>query len=51
MQEAEAVWHEWNPLIWGIIKKRGVSGGHFFRSGDARYLGGVQALDIASSSP
>jgi len=34
MQEAEAVWHEWNPLIWGVIRKRGVFGGRFHRSGD-----------------
>jgi len=34
-QEAEAVWHDWNPLIWRIIKKRGVFGGHFPASGDA----------------
>jgi len=22
MQEAEAVWHDWNPFIWRVIKKR-----------------------------
>jgi tRNA(adenine34) deaminase len=21
--EAEHVWHNWNPLVWGIIKRRG----------------------------
>jgi tRNA(adenine34) deaminase len=25
--EAEAVWHDWNPLIWKIIKLRGCLGG------------------------
>jgi hypothetical protein len=33
MQEAEAVWREWNPLIWGAIRKRGVFGGHFVDRG------------------
>lgn len=23
-QEAERVWREWNPLVWAVIKKRGV---------------------------
>ena len=54
MQEAEAVWHEWNPLIWRIIKKRGVFGGHFHRSGDAPCaiddVEGNEALKPASSN-
>ena len=26
--EAERVWHAWNPLIWSVIKYRGYLGGH-----------------------
>jgi hypothetical protein len=27
-EEAERVWHSWNPLIWAVIKRRGYLGGH-----------------------
>ena len=27
-EEAERVWHSWNPLIWAVIKHRGYLGGH-----------------------
>lgn len=35
MHEAEAVWRDWNPLIWSVIRKRGIFGGHFHGGGDA----------------
>ena len=54
MQEAEAVWHDWNPLIWRAIRKRGVFGGHFRRSGDAATMAddveGNRTLEPAASS-
>jgi hypothetical protein len=31
-EEAERIWHSWNPLIWAVIKRRGYLGG---RSGNA----------------
>ncbi len=27
-EEAEQIWHSWNPLIWAVIKYRGYLGGH-----------------------
>ena len=27
-EEAERIWHSWNPLIWAVIKYRGYLGGH-----------------------
>jgi tRNA(adenine34) deaminase len=49
MQEAEAVWQEWNPLIWAVIRKRGIFGGHFHRSGDDTCVaGGVQPVEAQS---
>jgi hypothetical protein len=41
MQEAEAIWHDWNPFIWAVIRKRGLFGGHFRPSGDDD-VGGIQ---------
>jgi tRNA(adenine34) deaminase len=32
-EEAERVWHIWNPLIWGIIKYRGYLGGRSAEAG------------------
>jgi tRNA(adenine34) deaminase len=29
MQEAERVWRNWNPIIWTVIKWRGLFGGEF----------------------
>jgi tRNA(adenine34) deaminase len=49
MQEAEAVWREWNPLIWGIIRKRGIFGGHFDLSGDDTFVdGGLESVEATS---
>jgi tRNA(adenine34) deaminase len=31
-QEAEKVWRNWNPIIWTVIKWRGLFGGQFTRS-------------------
>jgi len=33
MQEAEKVWRNWNPIIWTVIKWRGLFGGQFARRG------------------
>jgi len=33
MREAEKVWRNWNPIIWTVIKWRGLFGGQFARSG------------------
>jgi hypothetical protein len=33
MQEAEKVWRNWNPIIWTVIKWRGLFGGSFARAG------------------
>lgn len=35
MQEAEKVWRNWNPIIWTVIKWRGLFGGQFARAGHA----------------
>jgi tRNA(adenine34) deaminase len=32
-EEAERVWHSWNPLIWAVIKHRGYLGGHGAHAG------------------
>ena len=52
MQEAEAVWRDWNPLIWAVIKKRGVFGGHFHH--DAPCAGddieAIQGLELTRSN-
>jgi tRNA(adenine34) deaminase len=45
MQEAEAVWRDWNPLIWTVIRKRGLFGGHFHPSGDDD-AADIQALEL-----
>lgn len=54
MQEAEAVWRDWNPLFWSVIRKRGVFGGHFHRSHDTRCtaddMDGVQVAELAGST-
>ena len=33
MQEAEKVWRNWNPIMWTVIKWRGLFGGQFARRG------------------
>jgi tRNA(adenine34) deaminase len=33
MQEAEKVWRNWNPIIWTVIKWRGLFGGPFAGAG------------------
>jgi tRNA(adenine34) deaminase len=33
MREAEKVWRNWNPIIWTVIKWRGLFGGQFARAG------------------
>jgi tRNA(adenine34) deaminase len=33
MQEAEKVWRNWNPIMWTVIKWRGLFGGQFARAG------------------
>jgi tRNA(adenine34) deaminase len=33
MQEAEKVWRNWNPIIWTVIKWRGLFGGQFAGAG------------------
>jgi tRNA(adenine34) deaminase len=33
MREAEKVWRNWNPIIWTVIKWRGLFGGEFVRAG------------------
>jgi hypothetical protein len=49
MGEAEAVWREWNPLIWGVIRKRGIFGGHFDLSGDDTFVdGGLESVEAPS---
>ena len=32
MKEAEKVWRNWNPIIWTVIKWRGLFGGQFARA-------------------
>jgi len=53
MQAAEAVWRDWNPLIWVAIKKREVFGGHFHPSGDVLCTSddgdGIRTLGQASN--
>jgi tRNA(adenine34) deaminase len=33
MEEAEKVWRNWNPIIWSVIKWRGLFGGKFAGAG------------------
>jgi tRNA(adenine34) deaminase len=37
LREAEQVWHQWNPLIWGIIRHRGCFIGTGVGSGEVNH--------------